>query len=152
MYSYIYTSQNRQCKIELYFSSNLPSAINISSVRLFVLDASQKLLFIQEKTGIWDLPEGRLKAGESVNSAAIRELYEEANVNINSLEWIAYEKIVAPKRYQFICYGVARVTSLEPFVANEEAIARKFFNKREAIQQDGILFGNRHTIFDRTIL
>lgn len=45
-----------------------------------VVDGKTEILLI-ERNGVWDLPKGKLEAGESIPDCAIREVAEETGVN-----------------------------------------------------------------------
>ncbi len=63
--------------------------IQINAAGGFVTNGSHEWLFIK-RTGIWDLPKGKVDEGETIEEAAIREVKEETGINsvsiINQLE------------------------------------------------------------------
>ncbi|TKT93317.1 NUDIX hydrolase [Dyadobacter frigoris] len=165
MYSYIKSSKDQIT--ELYFSSVLPEpSCLLKSVRVFVFNKKKHLLLIKKMDGRWDLPGGQHTKGETFEETATREVYEESNVKIKKLKWMAYEKITKfeenacklakrnsfrdpIKSITFTQYGFAFVDEIDHFILSSESISRFFFPVEEAIKQDGILYKNRHIIFEK---
>lgn len=50
------------------------------SIKALVFDEHQHLLLVQEDSGVWDLPGGRMEHGESFHAALLRECQEEMGV------------------------------------------------------------------------
>lgn len=160
MYSYIRAPTPPELT-ELYFSDYLPEPDLVSTVRVFVFNKDKELLFIQEHGGNWDLPGGGKEENESPETAAQREVLEEAFVKVRNIKWLAYEKLIVtgnkPQKYKrhypvtYIAYGVAESESLLPFEKNGESKGRDFLPYDEAVKRDGILFKNRHIMFDKIL-
>jgi 8-oxo-dGTP pyrophosphatase MutT (NUDIX family) len=146
---------------ELYFVQKLPEPDLVSSVFVFVFDDADRLLFIQEKNGNWDIPGGGRELGETPEQTAAREIAEEAFVTIKDIEWVAVEKLTIQgekaegyKRHypvSYLGYAMARVTATDEFKPNTESVDRAFMALDKATQQDGIIFKNRHIMLDKIL-
>jgi 8-oxo-dGTP pyrophosphatase MutT (NUDIX family) len=55
-------------------------------------------------SGIWSLPKGRMMPEESEEKCAIREVYEETGIIINTLEDFPKCKIGKNTYYKYVCY------------------------------------------------
>jgi 8-oxo-dGTP pyrophosphatase MutT (NUDIX family) len=51
------------------------------SIKALVFDPHEHLLLVQEDSGVWDLPGGRMEHGESFHEALLRECREEMGVS-----------------------------------------------------------------------
>ncbi len=82
--------------------------------------------------GQWSIPGGTLEFGESLHSAALRELKEETAVEANIVGLIdVYESLSQTGHYVMIDY-VARWTAGEP-IAGDDAADARFFTFDEAV-------------------
>ncbi len=96
---------------------------------------------IQPRHGLWTLPAGFMENAETLEQAASREAYEEAqaNVRIDGL----YTVISLPHVNQV--YVMYRATLLDPNVgAGTESLEVKFFNEVD-IPWDNLAFRTIHT-------
>lgn len=55
-----------------------------AAVRIAVIDAHQRCLFVQHPVKGWELPGGALDPQEQPTQAALRELYEEAGLKLDN--------------------------------------------------------------------
>lgn len=71
-----------------------------------VTDESGQMLLIR-RNGRWDLPKGKVEAGETLLQAALREVEEETGIRVESGKWEAVRPLVTPiKTYHlFNLYG-----------------------------------------------
>ncbi len=79
-----------------YISTQLPeNAIATTATGLIIWE--NKLVLVEHKTRGWEIPGGHIEEGESIHTALIRELKEEAGlVNTETIEMFGYNKIVNP--------------------------------------------------------
>ncbi|XP_071726002.1 nudix hydrolase 2-like isoform X2 [Rutidosis leptorrhynchoides] len=75
-----------------------PNASHRVSVASFVVNDNAELLVVQEKTGVfkssgvWKLPTGTVEEGEDLSAAAIREVKEEAGIDTEFMEVLAFRQ------------------------------------------------------------
>ncbi|MDZ7264238.1 MAG: NUDIX hydrolase [candidate division KSB1 bacterium] len=66
--------------------SRLYPSAPLVGVGVVVLNADQKILLVKRGNepgkGLWSLPGGMVQLGERVRDAAVREVYEECNLNV----------------------------------------------------------------------
>lgn len=149
-------------KVELYFANHCPQPNKLAAVFAFIFNEAGELLMIQQKDGRWNIPGGGAEAGETIEQTAIREVMEEACVEITNLEVVAYQRLLQqgerkancprpyPESYEVFVSGKAKQNL--PFKKSNEAINRQYFSIKTAVKQDGILYENRHVIFDKARL
>lgn len=66
-----------------------------------VLDKNNRILVIKGIGGIWSLPKGRRKDGETIYEAALREAREESGIDLKTETPIAYIKLSYGSYYLF---------------------------------------------------
>jgi 8-oxo-dGTP diphosphatase len=125
----------------LTLDDKLPPLALITAAFGLIFDDDCFLMTRLKKRG-WDIPGGHLEPGESPQETVRREIYEETAVHVGKLQLLGYDKfdIHAPVpvgyRYPYpISYQVffwGRASSLEPFVATDEALERKLFTPAQA--------------------
>ncbi|GJR35514.1 NUDIX hydrolase 2-like protein [Tanacetum coccineum] len=75
-----------------------PNASHRVGVASFVVNDKGELLVVQEKsgvfkgTGVWKLPTGTVEEGEDISVAAIREVKEEAGIDTEFVEVLAFRQ------------------------------------------------------------
>ena len=104
--------------------------------------AGQRLLMTRLAARGWDIPGGRVEAGETPAKTARRELYEETGATAVAMRVLGYDKFIihapVPPRYPYphpISYQLfycARVVSLPPFTPTQEALERRLFTPEVA--------------------
>ena len=158
-YSFIKDKANNR-NIYLHLNNNIPNESLVSSVLCFVFDKEGKVLFVKEH-GKFNIPGGKTEKGESVIQTAYREVLEEASVKIKNTRVIAYEEYNAkgekPDNYNrpfpitYLAYVTAEVDEALDFKANTETNIREFLTIKNAHNQDGVHYRNRHIIFDKLL-
>ena len=79
----------------------------------------------------WCIPSGRVEDNESPKDAAIREVFEEANVSVKVAETIGYFRIRSSKRTMWATAFVASCDKANPFTPTSESLERKFLSISE---------------------
>ena len=149
-------------KVELFFDTNPSIELEkVASVFVYAFDSNGSLLMISEKKDIWEIPGGGRDAGETIETTAKREVLEEAQVILSCIKPFAYQKLSVfgdkPEKYRrpypesFEVFVTAKAENTLPFDGRAETIDRAFFTYAEATKQDGILFENRHVLFEKAL-
>jgi len=103
------------------------------SVKGLFFDKQGKLMMVQEKDGVWELPGGRVQKGENLTETLKRECLEEMGLECEVLEKqpsVVYSTIDRKGLPRLmVCYKV-RFKSLE-FTPTEECVDIKFWSKDE---------------------
>jgi 8-oxo-dGTP diphosphatase len=125
----------------LILDDQLPPLALITAAFGLIFDGDCFLMARLKERG-WDIPGGHLEPGESPQETVRREIYEETAVHVGKLQLLGYDKFDIhaptppgypypyPVSYQLFFWG--RVSSLEPFVATDEALERKLFTPAQA--------------------
>lgn len=98
--------------------------------------AGRVLMVFDRSRQCWELPGGRIEAGESPRLAAARELSEESGQEADGpLRFIGYAGFVlAPdQRAEYAALFAGHITGLRDFQANEEIAAIRWWDLREAL-------------------
>ena len=89
----------------------------IAGVAMIILNERRQLLLLLREQrpditfpGYWTLPGGHIRAHESVEHAAHRELREETNLSVMLTPWIVYQRCHDCHTIvnQTLCYGLAK--------------------------------------------
>jgi ATP adenylyltransferase len=110
-----------------------------------VIDAEGRVALRRAKAGDWVLPKGHIEAGESVATAAVREVAEEMGLATRILDWLG-DYHFAYKKARHVGYFLLRVDHrLSEFAEHEEvdtfflppgeAVARLSFENDRALVQ-----------------
>lgn len=96
-------------------------------VSLIILNDKQEILLIQHKKGnryYWVLPGGRIEYGEDFAACAVREIKEEANLDIKFGKVVFLSEAIAPDRSRHIIniYATAEVLGGELKLGNEPVL------------------------------
>ena len=106
----------------------LTSAVLVVDNNKFLLAKRNK----QNYKGYWIIPGGGVDFGESTKDAAIREIKEETNIDVEIIKKIGYKEIINfPGRYHSIVfYYLAKPKNLN-LQANDDISSAKFFNMED---------------------
>jgi len=63
----------------------IPNHYYRASVKALILDSQKRFLLFKENNGFWELPGGAIDFGESVKDCLIREMVEEAGLEVISI-------------------------------------------------------------------
>lgn len=72
--------------------------IGIGATTLVFNDKKELLLNLRSDTNTWGIPGGSMELYETIEETAIRELKEEAGINVNELELV---RVLSGKEYYF---------------------------------------------------
>lgn len=121
-------------------------------VRVLILDDAQRMLLVRqhhEDRDIWMAPGGRIEEGESAADAAVREVKEETqlDIEIKSLLWHVEE--VSDRGQRFVNFFLAGLKEgctaaslgTDPELAADEQVLREVrFMSREEIAELEVLY------------
>jgi 8-oxo-dGTP pyrophosphatase MutT (NUDIX family) len=103
------------------------------SVKALVFDEHDRLLLLQEESGIWDLPGGRIEHGEELQEALRRECCEEIGVAGDILDaspFMAWSILHSDGFWKVIlCYRmqISNQTLQENWIPSSECTRFEFF-------------------------
>lgn len=104
------------------------------SIKALIFDRHQHLLLVQEDSGIWDLPGGRMEHGESFHEALLRECEEEMGVKgdiIDTTPYLAWSTQHSDGHWKAIlCFrmDLAADTLREHWIPSSECRSFGFFS------------------------
>ncbi len=124
-------------KVELSFKKN-QFGISPKHVLVMVLYQGKWLCTINRKRGV-EFPGGKLELGETLEQAAIREVYEETAVHISDLKWFADYLVHGEIPF---CKAVftGKVERIDPFVEEHETIGMVWLSTEELINHPSLSF------------
>jgi len=114
--------------------SRIPRAIGAGCA---VLDASGRILLVQQAKvarGTWHLPMGTVEAGENPQDAAVREVFEEARLEVDIVHFVnAYLGVYEDGSLvlRFVWLARAAPGQVLSFEADEEIMSRGWFTLEE---------------------
>lgn len=86
-----------------------------------VVDCDGRIPLLRNERGEWELPGGKVEAGEDLETCAIREVQEELGIEINRLRlvhaWIY--PITTQRHVLVIAYAASCISSHEPRLSHE---------------------------------
>lgn len=129
-------------KVDLHFDEG-PFDVQPKHVLVLVQHKGKWLCTIHKRRGI-EFPGGKLEPGETLEQAAIREVYEETSVKIGDLQWFAYYIVHDDSPF---CKAVftGKVTKIDPFVGDFETSGMTWLTEEELWQQSNLSFYMRDT-------
>lgn len=129
---------NNGYKCELSFNQQDSFEIEPKHVLVFVLYNGKWLCTINKKRGI-EFPGGKVEAGESLEEAAIREVYEETAVQISDLKWFAHYIVHETPAF---CKAVftGRVEKIDEFVEEHETLGMTWLTTEELENHPSLSF------------
>ena len=126
----------------LYITDELPSKELWSAAFGFVFNKDKVLLIRLKKRG-WDIPGGKIDAGETPAQTVIREIQEEASARVHVRELVGIHELefLGTKNDEYRwpypvnahIFFLCRLETLEPFHKNSESSERGFFSPQEAL-------------------
>lgn len=85
--------------------------------------------------GEWNLPKGKLKEGESIWAAALREVREETNCATKIIGFVGITHYFHEQRPKFVVYWRMRCDQEFPFEPNDEVDQLEWLSPAEAKQK-----------------
>ncbi|RHW33270.1 NUDIX domain-containing protein [Lysinibacillus yapensis] len=123
---FAFTDENG-CFVELHFNKG-PFEIPPKHVLVFVFHQGKWLCTIN-KRGV-EFPGGKVEPGETLEEAAIREVYEETAIHISDLEWFAYYVVHDERPFSKAVF-TAKVDKIDEFVNRHETLGRIWLTQEE---------------------
>lgn len=113
--------------VELDFEG--PYKIQPKHVLVLVRREGKWLCAVNKKRGI-EFPGGKVEEGETLEEAAIREVYEETAVHISGLEKFAHYVVYDDKPFCKVVF-TARVIQADEFIEQHETLGRLWLTQQE---------------------
>jgi 8-oxo-dGTP diphosphatase len=125
------------CKVVLSFE-NVPFEIEPMHVLVFVFHEGKWLCTIHKKRGV-EFPGGKVEPGETLEEAAIREVYEETAVHISDLKWFAHYIVHEHKPF---CKAVftGKVERIDEFIEENETLGMTWLTSKELENHPNLSF------------
>ena len=106
-----------------------------SDTRAAVFDDQDRILLVQERSGLWDLPGGWFDDGQTVVSNALKELREEAGMEGRFVKLVAVldrNRHNVPRRnWNAVKFFVECAPGQQDFRPNSETLACRYFAQNE---------------------
>lgn len=125
----------------LYITDELPPLEICRTAFCFAFNG-ENLLLTRLKKRDWDIPGGKIDAGETPQQAALRETLEEAFVQVEIMDLIGTQELellgTSPEKpgwqdpISVQVYFLCRIKKLLPFQKNKESTERGFFAPDDA--------------------
>jgi 8-oxo-dGTP diphosphatase len=119
---------------------NIPEADQSIPLPLALVAAryEDRILFVFNSwRGEWELPGGIIEAGETPQQAAIRELAEESGQHVEAVTYFGWMKfqLQPDNRLELGALCTCALTSVQPFIANDEASKIMFWDLQSPIEE-----------------
>ncbi|MFC7686746.1 NUDIX domain-containing protein [Ureibacillus sp. GCM10028918] len=124
-------------KCELSFNK-APAEKEIKHVLVFVLYEGKWLCTINKKRGV-EFPGGKVEPGETLEEAAIREVYEETAVHITDLNWFAYYVVHDTPVFSKAVF-TGRVEKIDEFTQEHETLGITWLTTEELVNHPSLSF------------
>ncbi len=125
----------------LYLTDELPPLDLCGGVYGFAFDGDRVLL-ARLRDREWDLPGGRIEAGETPEQAIVRLVWEETCARVETVELLGIQEVQVlgprPPNYRLgyplsvQVYYRLKIVELAPFEVGPESLQRGFFSPRQA--------------------
>ncbi len=134
MFSFI---DEQGCKVDLRFDEG-PFEIEPKHVLVLVQKDGKWLCTINKKRGV-EFPGGKVEPGETLQEAAVREVYEETAVHITDLKWFAYYVVYDKEPF---CKAVftGKVERIDEFIEEHETLGMTWLTIDELWNQPNLSF------------
>lgn len=106
------------------------------SIKGLCFDAQNHLMMIKEEDGTWEIPGGRLEAGEEILSTLKREIKEEMGLEceiVDQKPFCIYSTFDQDTLPRLMIFYKIRLNNLD-FTPSDECIEINFFSKKEISQ------------------
>jgi 8-oxo-dGTP diphosphatase len=144
----------------LYITDEMPEPSKCATAFGFTFEGDKLLMTrLRDQRRQWDIPGGRIEAGETPAEAAIREVWEETSVKVEVLELIGTQELELfgersvnhtwPYPISVQIYFLCKVLQAEPFVADDEAAERGYFSPIEVRQFPSMV--NHDVIYEEAL-
>ena len=133
---FTFTDENG-LKVQLRFDDG-PFEVEPKHVLALVKYEGKWLCTVHKRRGI-EFPGGKQEPGETLIEAAIREVQEEATIDIEKVEWFAHYVVYDEVPF---CKAVftAKVKTIHPFKGDYETLDRLFLSEEELFERDNLSF------------
>lgn len=125
------------CKVDLSFEQG---NINIEPkhVLVFVFYRNKWLCTINKKRGV-EFPGGKVEPGETIEEAAIREVYEETAVHITDLKWFAHYVVHEKEPFSKVVF-TGKVEKIDQFIEEHETSGMVWLTLEELLEHPNLSF------------
>lgn len=81
----------------------------------------------------WSFPKGKVEKGEEIKNAAIREIFEETNLEVELEEGLPKQEYVVNETQKVVHYWLGRVKADKGFSRNSEVDELRWLNRKDAL-------------------
>lgn len=127
-------------KVDLSFGKG-PFPVEPKHVLVLVMHEGKWLCAIHHTRGI-EFPGGKQEEGETLEQAAIREVYEETAVQITDLQWLGYYVVYDKVPFCKAVY-TAKVKQIDEFVGEHETLGIVWLTPEEFENHPNLSFHMR---------
>ena len=116
---------------------DIPNNFYRVSVKALILDDQKRFLLAREDNDLWELLGGGLDFGETPHECLVRELHEEAGLQITHMHKQPSYFVTAlniNEQWKSIVVYETKVKDLN-FVPSDECVELRFFTKEEALKE-----------------
>lgn len=120
----------------------MPQCFYRISAKALILDDDKKFLLTKENNGKWELPGGGLDFYETPQNCLVREIKEEMGLYVTFVSNNPSYFLTSQKDDGCWIANIIYIVNVKDFnfTASDECIEIKFFNKKEALNEN--LFSN----------
>jgi 8-oxo-dGTP pyrophosphatase MutT (NUDIX family) len=118
-------------------TETIPDGFYRTSIKALILDEKKRFLLFLEENGLWELPGGGLHFGEQPHDCLVRELKEEAGLEVLSVQRQPSYFVVGTTRKGLYKTDIIYEVTIKDlaFQSSEECVDVRFFTKEEALQE-----------------
>ncbi len=107
-------------------------------VLVMVNNNDKWLCTIHKRRGV-EFPGGKVEPGETLEDAAVREVYEETNVHITDIKWFADYLVHSIEPFCKAVY-TGRVAAIDPFIGDHETMGMLWLTTEELLNYPNLSF------------